>query len=71
MAVKAEEGLGEANFLGASWLGSPAGETGASGASPGCHLSRSILDGRFRDLKNCGWGHGTKEGATAGVDSAT
>lgn len=51
MAVKAEAGLREASFSVPLDSGHPACETGAGGASLGCHLSRSIHDGRLRGWK--------------------
>lgn len=61
MAVKAEEGLRGASFSVLFDSGHPACETGAGGASLGCHLSRSIHDGRFQGTKKC---------ATAGFGTA-
>lgn len=71
MAVKTEEGLREASFSVLLVLGHPACETGAGGASLGCHFSRSIHDGRLRGWKiSVGRFHGTKEGAAAGFGTA-
>lgn len=52
MAVKEEAGLREASLSVLLVSGRPAYETGAGGASLGCHLWRSIPDGRLRGKRN-------------------
>lgn len=70
--LRRRRGWGKRTFSALPGSGHPTGETEAGGASPGCLLlSRSILDGRFRDWKNGGGGHGTKKVATANVATGT
>lgn len=52
MAVKEEEGLRKASLAVLLVSGRPAYETGAGGASLGCHLWRSIPDGRSWGWRN-------------------